>query len=166
VQLKAAIGTFFVEFSKFETQFVGMALRSLSKDSMFVEHAETLLDLEARLKLLERLAFARDIPPALIGELEVLLLRARKLHELRQGVARNLVTVEADVKPALGVPPSKINRLKPRKADYAQLAQVATLVPTIPEVQTHTAEAIELQHSLHAMSDKLDRHLSAVAACA
>jgi hypothetical protein len=165
MQLEAAIGAFFVEFSKLETQFVGMALRSLSKDSVFVEHAETLLDLDARLKLLERLAFARDIPPALIGELEALLLRARKLHDLRQDVARNSVTVEADVKPALGVPP-KINQLKPRKADYAQLAQVANLVPTIPEVQTHTAEAIELQHSLHAMSDKLDRHLSAMPACA
>ena len=166
VQLKAAIGAFFIEFSKFETQFIGMALRSLSKDSVFVEHAEKLLDFEARLKLLERMAFARDIPPSLMAELEALLLRARKLYDVRQDVARNLATMESDGRhqAAPGATQAKVKPLKPRKADYAQLAQIANLVPTTAEVQIYTAEAIELQESLRAISDKLDRHLAAAPA--
>ena len=161
MQLKAAIGIFFIEFSKFETQFVGTALRSLSKDSVFVEHAEKLLDFDARLKLLERMAFARDIPPGLMAELEALLLRARKLHDMRQDVARNLAAMESENASSSGTASAKVKPLKPRKADYAQLAQIANLVPTAAEVQTYATEAVELQESLHAISGKLDRHLSA-----
>jgi hypothetical protein len=82
VPLKAAIGSFFVEFSKFEIQSVGTALRSLSKDVEFVEHAESLLEFDARLKLLERMAFARGVPSAVMQELEGVFDRARKLREL------------------------------------------------------------------------------------
>jgi hypothetical protein len=82
VPLKAAIGSFFVEFSKFEMQSVGTALRSLSKDVEFVEHAESLLEFDARLKLLERMAFARGVPSAVMQELEGVFDRARKLREL------------------------------------------------------------------------------------
>ena len=84
MQKKAAIGSFFDEFSKFETLSIGTALRSLSQDSLSVDHAEELLDFEARLKLLERMAFARDIPSSLMMELEAVFLRARKLHDLRE----------------------------------------------------------------------------------
>jgi hypothetical protein len=82
VPLKAAIGSFFVEFSKFEMQSVGTALRSLSKDVEFVERAESLLEFDARLKLLERMAFARGVPSAVMEELEGVFDRARKLREL------------------------------------------------------------------------------------
>jgi hypothetical protein len=88
VPLKAAIGSFFVEFSKFEMQSVGSALRSLSKDVEFVERAESLLEFDARLKLLERMAFARGVPSAVMQELEGVFDRARKLREL----AANLTT--------------------------------------------------------------------------
>jgi hypothetical protein len=88
VPLKAAIGSFFVEFSKFEMQSVGTALRSLSKDDQFVEHAESLLEFDARLKLLERMAFARGVSSAVMQELEGVFDRARKLREL----AANLTT--------------------------------------------------------------------------
>jgi hypothetical protein len=82
VPLKAAIGSFFVEFSKFEMQSVGTALRTLSKDVEFVERAESLLEFDARLKLLERMAFARGVPSAVMQELEGVFDRARKLQEL------------------------------------------------------------------------------------
>jgi hypothetical protein len=88
VPLKAAIGSFFVEFSKFEMQSVGTALRSLSKDVEFAEHAESLLEFDARLKLLERMAFARGVPSAVMQELAGVFDRARKLREL----AANLTT--------------------------------------------------------------------------
>jgi hypothetical protein len=87
VPLKAAIGSFFVEFSKFEMQSVGTALRSLSKDVEFVERAESLLEFDARLKLLERMAFARGVPSAVMQELAEVFDRARKLRELAANLA-------------------------------------------------------------------------------
>jgi hypothetical protein len=82
VPLKAAIGSLFAEFSKFERQCVATALRSLSKDVQFVENAESLLEFDGRLKLLERMAFARCVPSAVMQELEGVFAHARKLREL------------------------------------------------------------------------------------
>ena len=164
VQLKAAIGAFLIEFSKFETQSVGTVLRSLSKDAVFVEQAERLLDLEARLKLVERMAFARGVTPTLMAEIEALLLRARKLQDIRHDVARSLAAVDFETgKRALNAPPSMVKELKPRKADYAQLAQAANLVPALAEILRDTAEAVALQESVLAISEKLDRHITALA---
>ena len=159
MQLKAAVGSFFVEFSKFEMPGVGMALRSLSKDSVFVAHAEKLLDLDARLTLLERMAFVRNVPPGLIAELRALLSRARTLREQRDEIARNLATADLDGVEPPRVPP-KVVAAKMRKADYARLAAVQDLwMPPVAQIQTYTAEAIELQQSLRAITEKLDRHL-------
>src|ERR1700730_6744332 len=128
MQLKAGIGAFFVEFSKFELLSVGMALRSLSKDAVFVEQAEKLLDLEARFKLLERMAFARAVSPNLIAELDALLIRARRLCAERDEVARNSATGGVDhVKPYPVPTPGSPKPLKARSADYARLAQMSEL---------------------------------------
>ena len=98
--LKAAIGSFFVEFSKFERQSVGTALRSLSKDVRFVEDAESLLEFDARLTLLGRMAFARGIPSHVLEELEGVFDRARKLRELSASLAApsSLMPAIAEVK--------------------------------------------------------------------
>jgi hypothetical protein len=162
VQLKAAIGSFFFEFSKFEMPFVGMALRSLSKDCVFVEQAETLLNLEARLTLLERMAFARGVPPDLTAELNTLLSRARKLSEQRDEIARNLVLADLDsVKPHLGASP-RLKGPKIRNADYARLAEVKALwMPSVAQIHTYVTEAIELQETTRAIAEKFDQHLLA-----
>ncbi len=164
MQLKDAIGSFFVEFSKFETHSVDMALRSLSRDAVFVEHAEQLLDLDARLKLLERMAFARGVPAALITELEACLLRVRKLREQRDEVARSLISVESgNAKPL----PGAVSRLRPsrrRNADFSRLAELENLwVPTIAQVQDYTDEAMALQEALRVITQKLERHLPVIA---
>ncbi|MDB6084952.1 MAG: hypothetical protein JWN43_2833 [Gammaproteobacteria bacterium] len=163
MQLKAAIGSFFVEFSRFEIHSVGMALRSLSKDPVFVEHAEKLLDLEARLKLLERMAFVRDIAPALIAELDVLLIRARKLCAARDEVARNSLTVDLDPVRSYSSPPAGKPKLaKNRGADYPRLAEIDNLwMPTIAQIQDYTNEAVELRETLSAISERIDRQLVA-----
>ena len=88
--LQAAIGSFFVEFSAFETQAVGEALRALSKDSEFVRRSQEMLELDGRLTLLQRLAFARGVSPPLIGELEKIVVRARRLEGQREEVAATL----------------------------------------------------------------------------
>lgn len=161
MQNKATIGSFFVEFSKFEIHSVGMALRSLSKDQVFVEQAEKLLDLEARLKLLERMAFVRAVSPSLVAELDGLLIRARKLCAERDEVARNSTTAGADhAKPYATPVPAGPKPLKTRVADYARLAQMSELVtPTVAQIQAYTDEAIELQHNLRALSQKIDQQL-------
>jgi hypothetical protein len=164
VQLKASIGAYFVEFSKFEVLSVGMALRSLSKDAVFVEQAEKLLDLEARLKLLERMAFARAVGPSLIAELDALLIRARRLCAERDEVARNSATAGVDhVKPYPAPAPGGPKPLKARSADYARLAQMSELLtPTVAQIQAYTDEAIDLQQALRAFSEKIDQQVPAV----
>ncbi|MGA2189520.1 MAG: hypothetical protein ABSH33_13390 [Steroidobacteraceae bacterium] len=164
-QLNDAVGSFFVEFSKFETHSIGLALRSLSKDAVFVEHAEILLDLEARLKLLERMAFARDVPPGLIAELEACLLRARKLREQRDEVARNLMTAELGKPAPLPGAAGKPRSARRRSADYSRLAELENLwVPAIARVQEYVDEAKDLQETLRVLTHKLERHAPALAA--
>jgi hypothetical protein len=163
MQLKASIGAFFVEFSKFEVLFVGMALRSLSKDAVFVEQAEKLLDLEARLKLLERMAFARAASPSLIAELDALLIRARRLCAERDEVARNSAAGADHAKPYPVPTPGAPKPLRARSADYSRLAQMSELLtPTPGQIQAYTDEAVELQQALRAFSEKVDGQLPVV----
>jgi hypothetical protein len=163
VQFSDAIDSFFVEFSKFETHGVGLALRSLSRDPVFVEHAEQLLDLEARLKLLERMAFVRGTPVGTIAELEACLLRARKLREQRDEVARNLMTADWDGSKPLPAPP-KSRSASRRDADFSRLAGLGTLcVPAIARVQEYAEEAVALQATLREISQTFERHRPAAA---
>jgi hypothetical protein len=163
VELKAGIGAFFVEFSKFEVLSIGMALRSLSKDAVFVEQAEKLLDLEARLKLLERMAFAKAVGSSLIAELDALLIRARRLCAERDEVARNSANAGVDhVKPYPVPAPGSPKPLKARSA-VARLAQMSELLtPTVAQIQAYTDEAIELQQALRTFSEKIDQQVPVV----
>ncbi|HWJ35858.1 MAG TPA: hypothetical protein VNR70_11355 [Steroidobacteraceae bacterium] len=163
MQVKAAIGSFFVEFSRFEILSVGMALRSLSKDSLYVEHAEQLLDLEARFKLLERMAFARAISTGLAAELDALLMRARRLCAERDEVARNSARFDSDPLKPYSVPtPGKPKPPKTRSAGYARLEEIGNLLmPTPAQIQAYTNEAIQLQEAFRAISEKIDEQLLA-----
>lgn len=162
MQLKTTIGSFFAEFSKFEIHAVGMALRALSKDAVFVEQAEKLLDLEARLKLLERMAFVRAVSPHLIAELDALLVRARKLGAERDDVARGSAMSVAEHVKLVSPAPAAPKSLKARGADYARLAQMSDLVtPTVAQIQAYTDEALELQHQLRVIAEKIDQQILA-----
>jgi len=155
-----AIGTFFVEFSKFDIQSVGMALRALSRDSLFVEHAERLLDFDARLKLLERMAFARQVPASVMAELEACMLRARQLHVHREDVARNLTPERARARPpSHGGPKSRGSQR--RNADLSRLAELESLlVPPLERIQEYTEEAVQLQHVMQGITAQLDLHIA------
>lgn len=167
MQLKDAIGAFFVEFSKFELHAVGMALRSLSRDAVFVEHAEQLLDLEARLKLLERMAFAREIPPALMSELEACLLHARKVREHRDEVARALASVDRKNTQAMAGMAARPRTGRRRHADYLRLAELDEVwLPALSRVEEYREEAQELQDTLGVITARIERHLNPLAASA
>ena len=158
MQLKANIGAFFVEFSKFETSAVGAALRALSKDAVFVEQAARLLDLEARLKLLERMAFAKGVGASLMAEIDAALARARRLSTERDEVARAWAIGDVGLK----APLASLKESKSRGADYARLAQMSDLMtPTAAQIQAYTAEAIELQYALRGLSERIDQQLLA-----
>jgi hypothetical protein len=160
MQDTAVIGSFFDEFAKFETLSVSTALRSLSKDPVSVAEAENLLDFDARLKLLERLAFSRGVPPALMMDLEALLMRARRLHESREGVAGNLASAETDAAvPAIAGAIRTRKPVRARKANYAKLAQLANTVPPASRVEDYVTEAVDLQKALHAIAARLDHYL-------
>jgi hypothetical protein len=142
---------------------VGKALRALSQDAVFVEQAEKLLDLEARFKLLERMAFARALSPSLIAELDALLIRARRLCAERDEVARNSATTGADrARPYLASAPGGPKPLKPRTAAYVRLAQMSELLtPTVAQIESYTDEAIELQRALRDFSEKIEQQVPA-----
>lgn len=155
MQLKDAIGSFLVEFSRFEIHSVGMALRALSKDPVFVEHAEQLLDLDGRLKLLERMAFARGASAGLIAELEGCLLRARHLHEHYDEVQRKLTRTDLDdPRPSRSL--SRRSRSRRQNADTSTLERIEHLwVPDLEQVREYTAEAVELREALRIITEKL-----------
>jgi hypothetical protein len=125
VLFQAAMVSFLIEFSKFEMQSVATALRTLSKDPVFVDESHRLLNLDSRLTLLERLAFARAVPPTLMAELKEVMARARRLHQHRDAVAANLVAV-------------------------------TPIKPAVVRVEEYASEAVALQKTLQALTDRLD----------
>ena len=125
--LKAALGSFLNEFNKFETLGVRAALRSLSRDAEFADRSEKLLDLEARLTLLNRIAFSRNVAPQVIADLDDLLSRARKLRPLRDKIARMPLSV-ADT----------------------------SWIPPAEQLQQFTNEVVQLNGSLCAISDQVN----------
>jgi hypothetical protein len=133
MELKDAIGSFLTEFAKFDTHSVGTAIRALSPNPAFATDSEKLLGLDARLTLLERMAFARRVPPRTIQELRPVLMRARKLNERRASVMELLTA----------------HRLDPRMA------------PTVRDIESCAAEASELQDSLRFVAEKFDHYFSA-----
>jgi hypothetical protein len=138
----------------------------LSKASVFVEQAERLLGLDARLTLVERMAFARGVSGKLMTELGELLSRTRKLHEQRDEVARALALLDSEsTVPPVDQTAPKVKPPRKRGADFARLAELKTLwTPSLSQIESHSIEAIELQNGLRALAEKLDHYLAAAPA--
>jgi len=88
MELRAAIKLFIDEFSAFETHIIGAALRALSADEGFLDGVEKLLDLEARLNLLRRMALSRGADPALVTQLDDAIVKSNALREKRNTLTR------------------------------------------------------------------------------
>ncbi len=161
VPFKAALGSFLDEFAKFETLGVRIALHTLSRDAEFADRAEKLLDSEARLTLLKRVALARNIPPLLIAELDELLSRARKLRHLRDEVAR--IPLGADGGDAHPTdPPLRAHRpwSRRRAAETGVLATEPLWIPQIKQLLEYAIEAVRLRDGLCAILDRVNRPAS------
>ncbi len=156
VELKAAIELFIAEYSAFETHFVGMVLRSLSNDALFVAQTEKLLDLEARLKLLRRMAFVRNLDQCVIAQLDDVNLRAGRLRHKRDELSRNLGLIEMDI--------GTLHAARSTEATHAlttagRAPPKNMLLPTIAEIDECRSGTSKLQAILRSIADQLDgRH--------
>ncbi len=159
LELKAAIDLFLAEFSAFETHFVGMLLRSLSNDPLFVKQTEALLDLEARLKLLKRMAFVRNLDPYVIAQLDAVNLRAGRLGEKRDELSRNLALIEMDGGKTHSEAARTVEDESMRRLAIAGLKSV--WLPTKAEIDECRNGTTKLQATLRAITEQVDgrRHL-------
>jgi len=153
-ELKAAIELFIAEFSAFETRFVGMVLRSLSNDALFVAQTEKLLDLEARLNLLRRMAFVRNLDPCVIAQLDGVNLRAGNLRHKRDELSRNLGLIEMDG----GTLPARSTESTHALAIAGRAVPKSVWLPTIAEIEECRSGTSKLQAILRSIADQLDGH--------
>ncbi len=153
VELKDAIELFIAEFSAFETHFIGMVLRSLSNDALFVAQTEEWLDLEARLKLLRRMAFVRNLDTCVIAQLDDVNLRAGRLRHKRDELRRNLGLIEMDGG-TLHAPQSA--QSTHALASAWRVAPKNIWLPTIAEIDECRSVTSKLQAILRSIADQLD----------
>jgi len=151
--LRAAFGAFLAELDRFEAEGVRVALRSLSHDPAFADQSEQLLDLEARLTLLERLAGARALPSGVVSAVDDVVARARRLLGLRQTIGRVTSTIAVG---GLGTPPMVVRHR--RGTPLGRSGEPDALwIPGARQIEACTGEAAELNALLTALAADLGR---------
>jgi hypothetical protein len=167
-ELRTLVGMFLTEFAAFESMYLTAALRALSHDATLVEYLEDLMDLEKRLRLLQRLAEFRQLPLPLIAEVKSVRNAALKLLERRNEVAHGAAVVVGatyagmDAKQfAAGVrlPKGKRKSLNLPITDVNELYAVAkTWHRTTPEIQGYVSQTYELQNATRLLTERLGKH--------
>ena len=150
MERNAATALFIAEFAAFETHFVRSALQSLSNDTSLVETAEKILDLEARLQLLRRMAFVRNLDSDLIIQLEEVTLQAARLREMRD-LARRTTQPDTDCNPDSSPAPSGLDDLMAR-AERAE--QPALWPPSLAEIGECRSATTHLQNTLRSIAER------------
>ena len=151
--LKAALGSFLAEINRFETEAVRSALQRLSRDACFAERAEQLLDLKARLTLVERLAGARLLASELTASLLDLLSRARRLLDVRDDIAQVPAILTAD---SPGTTPLIVRR-RPASTPGRPGKPEDLWFPGAQQLHAYASEAMQLNASVCAMVADLTR---------
>jgi len=162
-ELKTAIERFLAEFAAFETYFVRMVLRSFSNDASFVERTEALLDLEARLNLLKRMAFVRHLETRLIAELDGVKLWAARLRDKRDELSRNRVLTgsEGGKPPAADAQRVEGDSVR-ASANIGRAELIKAWKPTIAEIDECSNRTTRLQAILRSIAEEVGgRHLVA-----
>jgi hypothetical protein len=152
--LMEGMNEFIAEFAAFETHFVGLLLRSLSNDELFAKQTEGLLDLEARLKLLKRMAFVRRLDTSVIAQLDDVQRRAGKLR-IRRDELRHLLPVFAK---AAGKKP----HAEDRELDEGESMALSTAevepedLPTLQEVKECRSGTLNLEATLRSIAERFN----------
>lgn len=105
-QVQEAAGRFLGEFATFEGFVLQAILTELSRDPRIVEHLADLMDLENRLRLLQRLIAERDLPDHLAAELKTVCSQAKTLQEKRNEIAHGFAAL------VLGSPDTPMNEAR------------------------------------------------------
>jgi hypothetical protein len=144
--LMQGMNEFIAEFAAFETHFVGLLLRSLSNDELFAEQTEGLLDLEARLKLLKRMAFVRRLDTSMIAQLDDVQWRAGKLRIRRDQLRRMLPVFEEAT--------SKLDKGEPMALSTTELEPME--LPTLQEVNECRSGTLNLEATLRSIAERFN----------
>ena len=150
VNFGAAAAEFYGEFAAFEGDSLGMALRTLSNDAVFVRQSEDLLEFDARLDLLRRLALASRVPDSLAAELDVILATAKKLSERRSELLQAVWSGDE-------VQSLSTHREIGARGFPGRREQFICL-HSIPQLDTYAQEARELKRALRDLAGRMDAH--------
>jgi hypothetical protein len=165
-ELREAIGNFMVNFALIESHYWGQILQVLVWNMTLVDHLTELMDLEKRLKLVERLAEDRGLTGPLWTSLKASLGRTRTLMGHRNVIAHNVTTInmtgvtEATVDQMVGgvrLPKSKRKPLQPPLDTAAAVVRGRTL--TLAQIEKYSAETLELQKSMVVLATALFNRL-------
>jgi hypothetical protein len=147
-----SIISFLAEFSAFEKHSVGQALRSLSKNDLFSSNAEKMLDLEAGIRLIKRMAFVRDLDPAACNEIGQIEERAKQLAAKRDELVHtSRVAAEFGNRDSLS-PPQEV---QPGVSRTEREVLKTVWRPTIAEIDQYRNDTIYMRSSLTAILERL-----------
>jgi hypothetical protein len=156
LELKSAIDLFVAEFAAAEMYFASTALRSLSDDPAFVEHSEKMLEPAARFTLIKRMALVRNVDPGVIEQIETANVRAEKLREKRDAVARTMHVLESKLEsekdPRDRAGSNDARRVKSRTG---RAQPIDVWVPTAAEIEQCLVGTATLRASLVSIADQV-----------
>jgi hypothetical protein len=165
MQRQAAIARFLVEYDALETVALDIALRAVAMDDSFVKQTDLLLDGDGRLKLLERMAFARGVPATVMTELQSVLGRAGQLRKHHARLSQNQPVPQGDTyigelaqidTPSAEAEAPDIVEM-PRKGKRI-------LTSSVVQIQRYANEAVDLQRQLRELAADLQAFIDARAA--
>jgi hypothetical protein len=161
-RLRAAIGAFFVEFSLLESLYVNRVIGALClvPDQELLDHIGELMDLSNRLKLIKRLATARQIRPVLMQDLTKALKRTQDLLETRNDIAHNIAAIHVIADKAVPGVRRRKSKLVPPTDARAQESNLHSL----EDIETRTAEARDLRTAYLGLAERLEKHRSGISA--
>ncbi|MGA7823269.1 MAG: hypothetical protein WCA14_03695 [Steroidobacteraceae bacterium] len=166
--LTKAAGEFLIEFAMLESMYLTVALDGVSNDRVMLDFLPETMDLSKRLKLLRYLAKERDVPAALMKEVETVCNRIDKLSERRNEIAHNPAVMaggfqrgkgfEGDWTPGVQMAKSKRPKpLMPPKTDSAAfVAWMKSWVYECSEIEQWTRETRLMQNATNRLGAKLN----------
>jgi hypothetical protein len=148
-----SINSFLAEFSTFENHSVRSALRSLSKNDAFALKAEHLLDIDARLTLVKRMAFVRNLDPVDCDEIARIEERTRQLVAKRDELV-HISHSAAGSDDRGSIAPSQNARSGLSRRERETLRTVWK--PTIAEIDECRNEISDIGSALTTIVDRLE----------